>query len=71
MKNLFSNSVWSIDLSKDKKELIISNKFEVCYAFIDRKHKRLFFDRIICPKYIQKKALSIGMKCDELIDIYI
>lgn len=60
---------WYVKLSNDKTELIIDNGNDCCYAFYDMKKDILYFDRIICPKYVQKFAKRYG-KRHNMIDIY-
>lgn len=60
---------WNVNLSNDKKELIIDNNNNCCFAYYDMKKNVLYFDRIICPKYVQKFAKKYAKK-HNMIDIY-
>ena len=56
---LFKNNTWVIEKISET-EISISNGYSVCYAYYDSNKNCLMFDRIICPKYIQNKALSLA-----------
>lgn len=66
---LFQNKTWSIELLAGRKELVITNGNNICYAYFDREKQVLFFDRIICPKYIRIRALQVANNSG-MIDIY-
>lgn len=60
---------WNVNLTTDKTELIIDNGIDCCYAYYDMKKDTLYFDRLICPKYVQKFAKKYAKK-HNMIDIY-
>ena len=66
---LWQNEKWSIELLDEKDELAITDGLNVCYAYYDKEDSRLYFDVICCPKYVQKKALSLCKK-HNVISIY-
>lgn len=59
---LFQNKNWSIELSKDKQELHVTNGFWVINAYYDRDKDVLRYDHIWHPPYIQRLALKLAKK---------
>jgi len=65
-KPIWQNKYWSIE-TISKTELVITNGNDICYAWISKDKTTLFFDHIYAPKYVIKKALTIGKKHIESI----
>lgn len=61
-KILFQNKNWSIELLANKKEIAISDGWNVCYGNPHLKKGAILYDRIIFPDYIGKKALQLCKK---------
>ena len=58
---IWQNKYWSIETIGES-ELAISNGSSICYWYISKDKTMLYFDHIICPKYVSKKALTIAKK---------
>jgi len=57
---------WNI-VKVSETEISIDNGFECCYAYISSDKTRLYVDRKIYPKYIEKLALNFAAKNIESI----
>ena len=61
MKTIKKIGKYTIEKISDT-EIKIDNKYQCCYAYIDADYKKLLFDVVYCPPYIQKIALSFAKK---------
>ena len=43
-------------------EIQITNGVLCCYAYVSKDFKKLYFDKISCPKTVQKRALQFARK---------
>ena len=62
MQLLFKNNVWEIYSNVDKNELICTDGYSTAYAYISVCGKKLYWDRMITPKYINKKCIQLAKK---------
>ena len=60
-ETLFKNKNWQIDKVSNL-EISITNGNDICYAYRSKNGNKLYFDRIICPKYIQDIARKLAKK---------
>ena len=52
---------WTVEKISEK-EIMISDGWRCCYAFISKDLQKLYFDHVCCPKTVQKRALQFAKK---------
>ena len=60
-KPIWQNKYWSIETISNT-EIAITNGNNICFCWISKDKTTLFFDHIICPKYVIKRALTLAKK---------
>lgn len=60
MKTITINNWHAHKISED--EIQITNGVICCYAYISKDLQKLYFDKILCPKTVQKRALQFARK---------
>lgn len=56
-----ANNLWQIEKISES-ELIATNGNNIAYCYVSNDYNTLYWDRIIAPKYVNKKALQIAKK---------